>query len=328
MSDPAQKIKYVGIDKALKPFEQFSKVALDAYVLLDSDGKITKANQLFSQLTGVKIKQAIKEKSLEDVILFKLNGVQLPIADFLDLKNPKRLDEVKAATKTRSNINLIMAIYPLINEQTNSSMGTFLFLRDVTAETNLQSKYKTTRTDSITDELSGLFTRRYFEDYLKLYTKSLEVKSTSASNDTSLNLCFIMIDIDNFKLINDTHGHLVGDKVIAIVGKILKHNCRKTDIVCRYGGEEFLIILQNTKYTQACYVAENLRKKIATNQIGIYQNDKLSITVSTGISQFLVNEPYTNAIKRADEALYTSKNTGRNKTHFHDGTKVHLFEIK
>lgn len=326
MSELAKKVETptVSLDKLVISFDQFAKAALDAYVIINSAGQVVRANQLFSHLTGVKIKKATRAGSLDEIITFNLNGVNLPIAKILTFDQPQRLDEVRATTHTTDNINLIMAVYPLGDDQTGHNLGTLLLLRDVTAETDLQSKYKDTHQESITDELSGLFTRRYFDGYLKLYSKTMEMEGEDSDNAPTL--CFIIIDIDHFKKVNDTYGHLIGDKVISRVGKILKQSCRKSDIVCRYGGEEFLIILQNTTYHQACFVAENLRKKIAEKPVESEQEDQqFHVTASTGVSQMIHGENYTKALKRADDALYESKNAGRNRTHYHDGQGIQHF---
>lgn len=326
MSEPAKKLEAPNLDKLVISFDQFAKAALDAYVIVNPDGQVMRANQLFSHLTGVKIKKAIRAASLDDIITFNLNGVPLPISKITDFDQPQRMDEVRATTHTTDNINLIMAVYPLDDDQTGQSLGTLILLRDVTAETDLQSKYKDTHQESITDELSGLFTRRYFDGYLKLYSKTMEMEGQPSDDAGKGSLCFIIIDIDHFKKVNDTYGHLVGDRVISRVGKILKQSCRKSDIVCRYGGEEFLIILQNTTYHQACFVAENLRKKIAEKPVETDNEDQVvNVTASTGVSQMVHGENYTVALKRADDALYESKNAGRNRTHYHDGEAIQHF---
>lgn len=326
MSELAKKIETPSLDKLVISFDQFAKAAIDAYVIINPEGQVVRANQLFSHLTGVKIKKATRAASLDEIITFNLNGVPLPIAKILNFDQPQRLDEVRATTHSNDHINLIMAVYPLDDDQTGQSLGTLILLRDVTAETDLQSKYKDTHQESITDELSGLFTRRYFDGYLKLYSKTMEMEGEQGEENSGSSLCFIIIDIDHFKKVNDTYGHLVGDKVISRVGKILKQSCRKSDIVCRYGGEEFLIILQNTTYHQACFVAENLRKKIAEKPVETEEADQqVHVTASTGISQMVHGENYTVALKRADDALYESKNAGRNRTHYHDGSAIKHF---
>lgn len=328
MSELAKKIEpqVPSLDRLVISFDQFAKAAIDAYVIVNGEGQVMRANQLFSHLTGVKIKKATRAASLDEIITFNLNGVPLPIEKILAFDQPQRMDEVRATTHSNDHINLIMAVYPLDDDQLGGRIGTLILLRDVTAETDLQSKYKDTHQESITDELSGLFTRRYFDGYLKLYSKTMEMEGEQEDGSSGTSLCFIIIDIDHFKKVNDTYGHLVGDKVISRVGKILKQSCRKSDIVCRYGGEEFLIILQNTTYHQACFVAENLRKKIAEKPVDTEtEGQQVHVTASTGISQMVRGENYTVALKRADDALYESKNAGRNRTHYHDGDDIRQF---
>ena len=116
----------------------------------------------------------------------------------------------------------------------------------------------------------------------------------------------LFFDIDHFKNINDTYGHDFGDFVLKEIGKILKSSFRKSDIIGRWGGEEFVIILPNTDYKTAMRVAEKLRKDIENHNF-----DNVKVTISIGVSEY--QNDLENAIKMADEALYKAKNSGRNQ---------------
>ncbi|SFV67347.1 diguanylate cyclase (GGDEF domain) [hydrothermal vent metagenome] len=123
-----------------------------------------------------------------------------------------------------------------------------------------------------------------------------------------MNLSVIMIDIDKFKTVNDTHGHKTGDKVIVSLSDALKELIRSSDIICRYGGEEFLILLPNTD------------TKGATIMIDTDYKTPLKFTVSMGVSEVHLQKDQTieEAIDRADIALYEAKNSGRNQVFIHD----------
>lgn len=139
----------------------------------------------------------------------------------------------------------------------------------------------------------------------------LEILQAEAQNAKSIGACLslLIMDIDDFKLVNDTHGHLAGDAVLASFGKILQSNLRGGDIAARYGGEEFVILATNTSQDQALRMAENLRKRIENFQFPTVKH----ITVSIGCSTYLPSEDIKELIQRADFALYDAKRSGKNR---------------
>lgn len=122
----------------------------------------------------------------------------------------------------------------------------------------------------------------------------------------------LMVDIDFFKRVNDTYGHLTGDKVIAHVANLLKNTVRKNDIVCRFGGEEFVVFLSNAGHDAGAAMAERLRAAVAESPIDD-AGTVVSVTVSIGGSLKEATDDIDEAIRRADEALYRAKNDGRNQ---------------
>ncbi len=125
----------------------------------------------------------------------------------------------------------------------------------------------------------------------------------------------LMVDIDFFKTVNDTFGHLAGDAVISRVAGILQENTREKDIVCRFGGEEFIVFLYDEGPSGAFSIAERMRRAIADDVVD-YQGKSLSVTVSIGGSLKERVEHINRAIQQADEALYRAKTGGRNRTIF------------
>jgi len=155
------------------------------------------------------------------------------------------------------------------------------------------------------DALTGLNNRRQFEVRLKQeYELAIRQKS---------NLCAIMLDIDFFKSINDTHGHAIGDKVLKTMANIIKKQLREYDIASRYGGEEFCILLPQTKIEEASIVAQRLRAAVESTQINIDEDKNINITISIGLSQLREKDKAEDLYKRADKALYDAKNRGRNR---------------
>lgn len=136
------------------------------------------------------------------------------------------------------------------------------------------------------------------------------------SERTGEPLSVVMLDIDHFKKVNDSYGHLIGDQVISSLANLLKQQLRKTDIIGRYGGEEFLLILPDCNQEQAFGLVEQLRQSFATLPFSFdYQN--FHCTFSAGISQAKVTDETDQLIDQADKALYSSKHAGRNQTQFY-----------
>lgn len=133
---------------------------------------------------------------------------------------------------------------------------------------------------------------------------------------THTNLCLVLADIDNFKNINDSYGHLVGDDVLRIISEQLSQNLRKVDVVGRWGGEEFVMLLPNTTSEQAKIIVERIRKNIEAMSFPISTTSgTFSTTISFGICDFPVNDrTITDYIDAADKALYQAKNNGRNQS--------------
>jgi diguanylate cyclase (GGDEF)-like protein/PAS domain S-box-containing protein len=161
------------------------------------------------------------------------------------------------------------------------------------------------REQAIHDPLTGLFNRRYLNE-----TLGRELARTERETDF---LSIVMADIDHFKTVNDTYGHPVGDQLLVEVANLMKNNARASDIVCRYGGEEFLLVLPGTPLEAAAKRAEELRQKCA--QIIIqHEEQALSVTMSFGVATYPAHgSEAEEIIIKADKALYQSKNAGRNR---------------
>ncbi len=173
--------------------------------------------------------------------------------------------------------------------------------------------YLKTKELAIKDGLTGLYMRRYFIEKLNEEIKRVKQLNTTFS--------FLMIDIDHFKECNDTYGHLFGDKVLKILGEFLKDNLRDVDIIGRYGGEEFAVILPNTNYNGATFVAERLRTNFEKLIIKVNENEGRKVTLSIGGVEYKNNFKLMEVIDCADKALYHSKETGRNKVTFWEDIK-------
>ncbi len=176
------------------------------------------------------------------------------------------------------------------------------------------AEIKVHESEARTDSLTGLSNRRAFDDELKRRLSEWQRKDTPCT--------LIILDIDFFKKFNDTHGHQVGDEVLRNVGKVLAAQSREMDVPCRYGGEEFAVILPATEGANACVVAERIRAAVEESTT-VCDGKTLKVSCSLGVSQFLADDDVARLIRRADDALYTSKKAGRNCGHWHTGT-IHV----
>ncbi len=157
------------------------------------------------------------------------------------------------------------------------------------------------------DYLTGLYNRTFF------MTRLTEELSWSMSYNEPLSL--MMLDIDFFKKINDTFGHRCGDEVLKKLAGVLLSNVRREDIVGRFGGEEFIILMSNTTLDTAAGFGEILRKAVMDEKFYCEESDMLGVTVSIGIAAFSdISEPSPDVlIGQSDSALYDAKNSGRNR---------------
>lgn len=188
-----------------------------------------------------------------------------------------------------------------------------IFIYDVTdaaiSKLELEVSNNELKKLSRTDRLTELNNRGYWEECL-----SKEFSRVKRTNETS---SLIIFDIDHFKQVNDTYGHMAGDEVIRQTAKVLREGIRETDIAGRYGGEEFVLILVNTAPQEAFVVAEKLRKKIEALTV-IYEDMEIKYTVSMGISQASdVSDGYMKWLECSDSALYISKESGRNQSNIY-----------
>jgi len=179
-------------------------------------------------------------------------------------------------------------------------------LQKAQLNTELKEATKKLAEMATVDDLTGLFNRRYAMEAL-----AQEMERTRRYH-TPLAIC--MMDLDHFKEVNDQHGHAAGDAVLSKIGEFLKEGKRQSDIACRYGGEEFLLILPNTERKGAIQLCERLRERVAEHHFEL-EGGTTCITISIGLSQYNENTDQSlgELLKRADNGLYRAKEAGRNR---------------
>ncbi len=158
---------------------------------------------------------------------------------------------------------------------------------------------------SIRDPLTGLFTRHYMKDAV---SRMLELHNRDGKSPVTL----VMVDIDHFKQINDTYGHIKGDEVLREVGSVIQQESRSVDVPVRFGGEEFAIFLSSTSVDQGLAFAERIRRKASSLSFE-KNNEKFRITLSAGVAQHQKGDGLEQLIEQADAALYRAKEEGRNR---------------
>nr|WP_281396674.1 GGDEF domain-containing protein [Roseospira visakhapatnamensis] len=155
------------------------------------------------------------------------------------------------------------------------------------------------------DELTGLFGRRHF---MHLAERELARRHRTRGPVTA-----VMLDLDRFKHINDSHGHAVGDTVLRAMGEVLRGALRTLDLAGRLGGEEFAVLLPDTPLTCGQHIAERLREATAVCAVGLPDGGTVTFTASFGVAEHEPDESLDSLLHRADNALYEAKRTGRNR---------------
>ncbi|AZL15203.1 PleD family two-component system response regulator [Rickettsiales endosymbiont of Stachyamoeba lipophora] len=170
----------------------------------------------------------------------------------------------------------------------------------------LKQRYLENADAAVKDALTGCYNRRYFDvHYSQLFQQSIEQYKE---------LCLIIIDLDHFKHINDAHGHVSGDEALKELPKRIASSIRITDMVVRYGGEEFVIIVPSTNIEQTKLIAERIRKCVEYKEFPISQEPfNIKVTASLGIAMIKPTDTKESLLKRADEGLYKAKEGGRNQ---------------
>lgn len=195
-------------------------------------------------------------------------------------------------------------IYPVDENELLARVKTQL--RRKVYQDELRSELEESINLALKDGLTGLYNRRYFDKHIE----QLVEKADNLSN----NLCLVMIDIDNFKTVNDQYGHQAGDIVLKEITFSLSQGVRAIDLLARYGGEEFVLILSNLSLDEGITIADRLRKNIANLKIQLPNSSKtITRTISMGITEYKAKESVEQFISRGDKALYQAKAAGRNK---------------
>jgi diguanylate cyclase (GGDEF)-like protein/PAS domain S-box-containing protein len=262
------------------------------------DGKVTYVSPAIERLRGVTAEETMRQsldefyppdsaESIREYFRSALaaakDGTELP---------PFRLEH-EFFHKDGSRVAAEMQVIPHLDEQ-GRVLEILGVTRDITERKKLESEL---RRLAVTDPVTGVWNRRHGEELI-----SADLGTAHAP------LSLLMLDVDKFKAINDTRGHQAGDRVLVEIGRRLAAICRDTDMVARWGGEEFVILLRDCALPGGLKVAEQIRAAIADTPF----IDVGAVTVSIGVAEAHRDDDLTSWVARADEALYEAKGSGRN----------------
>ncbi|MDD3126460.1 MAG: diguanylate cyclase [Candidatus Izemoplasmatales bacterium] len=201
--------------------------------------------------------------------------------------------------------------YPLYNIN-GKIIGTWGVSRDMTklvhAEEELAKAHAKLQALSLIDDLTGLYNQKHFYESLDM---TIKIFTRKRLGGYSADFCLLFIDIDHYKEINDTYGHLIGDSGLRFIAGQMTANTRSEDISFRYGGDEFAMILPNTKLEDGFKIAEKLRLFVETNPM-ITDSNIIPMTISLGVIDFNNERDASEMVQKADAKLYLAKNEGRN----------------
>jgi len=214
-----------------------------------------------------------------------------------------------AGAKTREQVKtVVQSLLKSTHEMrdTNKALEERLMLSK-NEISNLQQSLEAIRAESLTDPLTGLGNRKYFDRMIET-----AVQNAVAADEP---LSLLMFDIDHFKSFNDSYGHLTGDQVLRLVGMSLKQTIKGQDITARYGGEEFAVVLPNTALRQALTVADHIRRAVMAKELKKKSTGEIlgRVTISVGVSMLKSGDDTDALIERADACLYAAKRNGRNR---------------
>ncbi|MBN2107844.1 MAG: sensor domain-containing diguanylate cyclase [Deltaproteobacteria bacterium] len=279
---------------------QIFNTAADGMCVIDREFHVLKINETFSKLFGIKKKQAENKKCFELIPGIECHTPGCPLTKIINGESSPGYD-VEKKTADGSIISCIMSA-SAFRDPSGEFYGMVLNFKDITYRKQMEEKLRELAT---TDGLTKIYNRRHF---LELSGQEFDrFKRYGAA------LSMLMVDVDNFKSVNDTFGHDIGDEALIVLAEIGKNILRKVDVFGRIGGEEFAALLPETDLNGAVSVAERLRQAIEASCL---QTDKGTIHFSISIGAAQATERLNtmgDLLKATDKALYRAKENGRNR---------------
>lgn len=305
------------------------------YLVLNDEGTILEINETLLTLTGYRLDELYNQHV--NSILTKSSRSFFQLYFFPMIKLQNKVEEMYITAKSKEELDIHILLHAIRIERGGNFVidcvftpmkrryeyeNALLTIKKETEKRNRIKKEQIAELDllrkeleskqkelldansklqklAITDSLTGLNNRRHLQEKL--------ASSIAESTRLAQPLSFLLLDLDHFKKINDTYGHLMGDQILQKLGEILRVETREEDIAARYGGEEFALILPNTELSVALEIAEKIRMRIENTDWNIPK-----VTISIGATMLDAGDTVRTLQSRADQALYSSKGHGRN----------------
>lgn len=283
--------------------------------LLESQGTLEQeeATTLFRRFFGGAADTLIEDIRKELVAMVaQVIGSLVDIAGKTSLTNESVSKHIEHLADSTDPTQIVSAATAILSETrqfvTDSRTLKAELLSSVEEMHKLKEELSNAKREAAIDGLTGVFNRRAFDKRL--------TELISTSDGLASGFCLLLLDVDNFKRINDSFGHIVGDKVLSEFSKQIGRLTRRSDFIARYGGEEFSILLPGTRITNAFTVAENIRATLERVRLRRSSSGEAlgAVTVSVGVACYRGGEAAEQFIARADKALYRAKRLGRNRT--------------
>lgn len=291
-----------------KFIEQFIDNLFEAVYFVDTEREIVHWNRAAEMLTGWKKEEIIGHRCMDNILVHvdgagnSLCSGNCPLLRAIKENSVKESD-IYLHHKDGHRIPVSVRVIPVMNSE-NEVTGAIEIFIPADSRNDLIHQLEELRKLSMIDSLTGIANRRYGEKII--IDRIDELKRFGWQSG------LIFIDIDDFKLVNDTHSHSVGDKMIKMVANTLKESIRSFDNAARWGGEEFVVILSNVTIEQLSEKAELLRRLVAESFF-FENNIKLSATISSGATMIKPDDTVATAVERADQLMYQSKRAGKNR---------------
>jgi len=286
--------------------DKLASICPDPIIAVDRAGTIVLFNDAAERLLEYRAAEVEGRLNIADLYHPRDAGRQVKkLMHSGEQGRPGRVQGHESALKTKSGRVVPIQISAALIEERGQEMGSIGFFHDLSARKQLEESL---RQLSITDNLTGLFNQRHFHTIL--------TQEMARSCRYGHPLALICIDMDNFKQVNDTLGHLQGDNLIAYLGQLIRQELRRADFGFRYGGDEFMLILPQTELQEALAVAERLRTVFVTaapaTLVAVPRTLPL-LTLSIGITLFTQDRTAEQLIKAVDMAMYQAKGLGGNR---------------
>ncbi len=327
IADIAKKISDLGLDEKKTHSSDSFVIDIQREINLlsieDSDRDFEKIQDLLKDNDKIKLSRAL---SIEEAIgMLKQGTFDLVILDYL-LPDGNGIDFFRAMRKKDIEIPVVIntaygdeiiasqfikeGAYDYISKKNLNKKSLYRSINNTLEKFRLKKEIKKTWEKmakmATKDELTGLYNWRYFQEIFE--------READRARRYENRLVLGMVDLDNFRIVNDTYGHLAGDMALAEIGKILNQHIRLCDLVCRFGGEEFAVLLPSADIEEAKLVFERLRMVVGQHPFA-YKSSPFKVTISVGVAMYdgQADQSPVNLFEQADQALYRARKSGGNK---------------